>query len=497
MEEEFEQKDPSFFAHKDCDPIYGMLIAQPVADCLRVLVEPDETTILIASEELSLPAAFATQLARDSSCRQSGPHIKTMFYGGDVHPIRNLTAGAVLPDVPTLYAISGFDFECPIRLLIDLCLKDFAKTTSDNPSPYYSLLDFVPLQDIGNHMNTRILRHGWKTDAVTVTSTKVLDELLFLNPDFATIKEIPVISPGVSVIACSNSEKELCRAKLIDYARMSWDFDDLTMENTIITTQIARAVTPKGFLRTLHLAQELCSRLRERGLEEVKVLCIFVTSWDEDCVRVGDYRIIDELLKALGGSTSLSEHNLRVKVINQTRWPEVAEHGYPPTRMKREDLHRATDLSVCLSMYDTFAVAPLELMSCSAIAVVSTGCGCSRKIVEFEDWQTNVVIVDYIEEWARDLTTQNKEISYTELNTIFSIRREDKLHLELSTHKKLSLQLFDMLPRTAAERGMKMETGRKLAAKLNWEDIFSAPFEKIVTDMFSERWVAIKYASID
>lgn len=474
--------DPSFYAHQDSDSVYGMLLALPVSECLRGLTEVDESAALIATEELSLPAVYATQIAREKYSREIGPNIKTIFYSGDVHPVRNLTTGAVLPKVPSLDTVGGFDFEGPIRSLIRLSLQDATADDNDMPILIRYFLDFEPLSDISTHTNMRIMQQAWRVDAMAATSASVRDELAFLNRCFALQGEIPIISPGVTVISCDPEGKELCRKKLISYARWAWNIKGLTPQNTIIASQIARAVKPKGFVRAVRLLHAL-SALMSEGDKKTNILFIIVTSWGEGRTNVGDYRIIDELLQELGG-TILSTGTLHVKVVNQPRWPLVPESNQLATGLTREDLHRATDLSLCLSLYDTFAIAPLEPMSCGSVAVVSTGCGCYRKVLEIDGWKENIIVADYSEEWVNNILSGNHGNITPTLDSIFKITREQREGCELSTHKKVSQQLVQLLPQTTEQRAEKIKSGRRVAQALNWEDQFSAPFELLIRSLF-------------
>ena len=465
------------------DSIHGMLLARPVSDCLRGLMQPDETAVLIATDSLSLPSTFATQMDREMYSPTEAPIIKTLFYSGDLHPIRNLTTGAIAPSVPELDTVGGFDWEGPIRSLIKLSLENALIDEQQMPILSRYFLDFAPLQEISSHADVRILQQAWRPDAVAATSASVRDELIFLNRAFALRGEIPVVSPGVSVVPCNPEQKERSRRKVVSYARLLWDFKDLEPENTIVATQIARAVDVNSFLRAFKALRSFSSQLPSQGRPDKKILFILVTSWDVRRMNTGEYRVIEELLRELGG-TSFAADNVGARVINQLQWPAVPEHNYKPTGLTREDLHRATDLSMCLNLYDAFAMAPLEPMSCGAIAVISTGCGCHRKVLELDAWRENVVIVDYAEEWVENLSESHKGEIQGILDDIFNITLEEKQNLERSTHRRLAPCLLNTLPWTAAQRASKLASGRLLAMQLNWEDEFSLPFVSLIRNLF-------------
>lgn len=69
--------EPGIWNHTDDDYVYGLVMAQPVAEATRALVERGESCLLIAQEHFTLPAAYASQLdPRNKS-------IKTLYYVGE------------------------------------------------------------------------------------------------------------------------------------------------------------------------------------------------------------------------------------------------------------------------------------------------------------------------------------------------------------------------------------------------------------------------------
>ena len=470
-------------SHKVNDTVIGMLLARPVADCLRGIMQPDETAALIATDNLSLPSVYATQMDREIYSSIEGPTIKTLFYAGGLNPIRDLSTGAIVPNVPTLDGVGGFDWEGPMRSLVKLSLENALIDEKNVPILGRYFLDFQPLQEIFNHTDWRILQQAWRPDGVAVASASVRDELLFMNRAFALRGEIPVISPGVSVVPCDMELKERSRRKLISYARNVWEIEDVDADHTIIATQIARAEDSTSFLRAFDALRIFSSQLSSRGHRDTKVLFIIVTSWDVSRAGTGENRSIDELLRKTGG-TAFSSGALRVRVINQPQWPALPERNHKPTALTRDDLHRATNLSMCLSLYDTFDTTPLEPVSCGAIAVISTGCGLHRKIQELDYWKENIIVVDYAEEWVESLSEKHEGETHRVLNDLFNVTLEEKREAEQSAHQHLVPCLLNTLPWTSTQRAVKLAGGHRLATELNWEDTFNAPFMSLVHSLF-------------
>ena len=172
---------------------------------------------------------------------------------------------------------------------------------------------------------------------------------------------------------------------------------------------------------------------------------IIQKAWKRDCVAAPGRDIRDELF-ALKGKTPLfvptvksvplnNTHpiHLRIHIINEPSWPEADKR---PTATTRDDLHRTTGISLCLSTYDGFNVAPLQPLSCS---IVSTEC---ERPQEPNSWQANVLLAKYSAEPTKHLSTSSSSSPHSIPPTAARIRTRI---VPISRTPRLA----DMVPRKA------------------------------------------------
>lgn len=494
---EMVEADSSQYRHVDNDTLYGTFMAEPAAECLYALLEPEETCALIAQETLAMPTAYAALLLR-----RVNPlvNLRTLYYAGEIRPMANLIDGCVSPQTK-LSAINGFDWEAPLRSIIqlNLSLRDHAQC----------FLDFKPLWHMRKHNNLRILQHGWKLDHVAAVSENVRDELRFLDRGFGS-KRIDLIYHGTEPISCSTAEKERCRGLLLSYTSIAWH-KYLPCSSTIIATHIARAVGTKALNRDLNLMHHLATLV---ALQNRHILFIVITSWSPNASTSSTFDV-DYLLKR--ACKLNDEHaNLHIRIINHFSWPEVAERGFRPTSMSRADLHRATDLSIALSTYDSFNIASLEPLSCGAVCAISTGCGVARRVMELENWGNNIVIADFTAELVADRRQLLSFPSSTKrctpdlprgvhdtdiaedpdpiinptadlIDNIFRITYDEKQAIENRVMKKLARELLLKIARTKLERAVSIEQGIKLAAQMTWKQEIEKSLIPVLKRMFEDK----------
>ena len=497
--------DPSQYHHQDNDSLYGLLLAQPAAECLFALLEPEESCSLIVQEPNSIPTAYAIHLLRKTYPPRK---LKTIYFVDEIRPIANLVDGCVIPQ-GRFNAISAFHFEAPIGAIIEKT-KD-----QDSRVPLQHLLDLDPLRHIHNHHNMRILQHSWKMDGALTVSDKVRDEVRFLDRGFVD-KEINLFQPGVQTISCSAADKERCRQLLLSYAHVVWGFQ-VEPSNTLIALRITRAVCTKGLHRDLDLMYKCASFLDQKNKH---ILFLIVTSWS--LTDQGSLPFISSVVKR---ASVLNEEipNLHIHVINQYSWPKHPELGARPTGMSRNDLLRAADLSVALSTYDSYNISCLEPLSCGAIGVISTGCGAAKRISRLTGGEDTFVIADFTAELIesrerssdssesngavghvnasspqhfvsrKDLQsksivpglvdglsedaedTRDGKLEVSSVNTqlvesFFHITYDEKAAIEDTVIEKAAQDVIARLPYTEHERSARIKRGAALAAQMTWKD---------------------------
>lgn len=480
---------PNCDVHKDHDSIYGLALAQPIVEYLKAVLGPDETCLLVASDTLSLPTAYAQKIAHEDSMFKD---VKILFYAEEVHPIRNLITGMTLPDLPGLGSVGGFDWEGPIRCLISQALASAESNGNGIPRLDQYFLDFKPFRAFASDLTLQLMQHAWKLGNFAAPSHNIQDQLIFLDRHFVSKGKIPLFAPTANSIPCDADVKELCRQKLISYAQVVWGFGFLDPEKTIIATHIARAVESKAFPRDIALLKNLIELYSSSKQESITILLIIVTSWDKKCIAPRDYKCMKSLSDEANASNSHS-NNFRIRIINEPLWPTHSEPFERPTALTRDDLHRATDVSLCLSTYDAFAIALLEPLSCGATIAVSTGCGCARRLQELTGWQENVLLVDYTSELSQHLSSSpsssnpqtDKPNPPIAADRIFAITHHDRSRFEDAADRRAARELTALVPRDAAQRAEKLEVGKQLAAQMEGEEEIKKRFVPLLEEMFS------------
>ena len=298
-------------------------------------------------------------------------------------------------------------------------------------------------------------------------SDNVVDELRFVDPGFSNLDNIPICYPGILMLPCTINSKERARRLVLSYASAEWGYC-LDPETTLIAVHIARAVRAKGFPRDISLMKALGQCLRAEGMG---ILLIIVTAWKG---RGG--QLVSDLLSA-SQEMNTPGSNVRLKVVNEFHWPDQTESGSSPTCFSRQDLHMATDISLGLSTYDTFAISPLEPVSCGAICMISTGCGCACHLQKLKGIESNILIADYGKRLDEILDVKDN------YESIFEITNLHKESLEEQATKEFAVELAEKVPRNTAQRTDSLARGIKIGKQMNWENEIAHSFIPILKEL--------------
>jgi hypothetical protein len=115
-------------------------------------------------------------------------------------------------------------------------------------------------------------------------------------------------------------------------------------------------------------------------------ILLICTAWKDRGPR------LIQKLQMVASYLNTSTPDIRVRLVNSYMWPRVPERGSRNTGFTRDDLHRATNISLSLSTYDTFTISPLKLLSCCATVAVSNRGECARKIAELLEYKQNILV---------------------------------------------------------------------------------------------------------
>lgn len=469
------------YGHIDNDYIYGIVLAQPASESMRAILSgPEETCLLIVQEYLSLPTAYATILAKPLNT------IKTMYYAGEVRTICSIVEGVTEPAPAMLGATGGtMSWDGPTRTLIKYVNKN-NRSREETRGPLGGMkeafLDFEPLQPLRTHSDLKILQHGWKLDKVVPVSANILDDLCFLDRGFNFTRDPSkfdkqIFWHGVIPIRNSMQLRIQKRLRLLAYTKRCWNasVEPQDQESWIILTRIARPVAAKAMYRDIAVVEALANLVPQR-----KLLFVVITNWQGDHGTTVIKHLLSETERV-----NKTCANAIVRIINGFDWPKTPEPDDPQTHLTREDIHRAADVNLCLSMYDSYNLAALEGLSCGSLSVISASCGAARRVQSLDaEINKNILVIDYSAEVAQRVEQRVADgIGHGEIvRSLFIV--DDRYGIEARVAQLAAQGILTLLPRSAKERQGRMEQGWKLAGLMSWDSEVRQGLIPVLKELF-------------
>ncbi|RKH12255.1 hypothetical protein D7V97_09035 [Corallococcus sp. CA053C] len=405
----------------DHDAMLAVTLAEPVFDAVARLRSPDDSgAVLLAQEHLSLPLAYKALLDGRDWCR-------TVYYAGEVRTPRVLVeygeAGQGASDA-RFYNVQRLGLE-----------------------QGRTLEEVYP---VGTWPGFQILRNGHRCDRVGAVSASVADELRFLDTRYSN-QPLTVVPHGHRAIATDWDAKEAARARVLHHARTRWGRDF-----RLLLTHISRDEVCKGLWRDV----DVCERLAERLPPERRpALLVMVSEWNE-AEPSDNLRDVKARVEAFNARDT----GLHIALVNQPTWPAGLD-------FTRDDLHRATDVSLGQSLYESHGLAQLEPLGCGAICVISGASGARRTLQLLcaiaglsERAHPNLVVADPVTD-AREAGLANTVEGWK------ALAPEVLRAQELRTAERVAEEVLRRLPRDAHEGRLLLETGRALAERMAWEPL--------------------------
>lgn len=405
----------------DHDAMMGMVLAEPVFEAVEGLRPPGKVgCVFLAQEHLSLPLAYKALLDGRAWSR-------TVNYAGEVRTPRVLVEYG---DGPGQGASDNRFYHVQRLALAE-------GRTLDEVFP------------VGSWPSFQILRNGHLCDGVGAVSPSVADELRFLDRRFRA-RPITVVPHGHRPVETGWEARRESRERVLRHLR-----ERLGRDFRLLLTRISRDEVCKGLQRDVTVCESLAERLSP---ERLPAVLLIITEWD----AVAPSDNIRTLLARVAAFNARGT-GLHIHPINQASWPAGLD-------FTRDDLLRATDVSLGQSLYESFGLAQLEPLSCGAVCVISGVSGARRTLATLcadmgtsELAHPNLVVADY----ASD---EDGDPSWT-LAHWKSLRTDELQALERRTAERVARQVVERLPRDdGAARGL-LETGRQLAARMQWEPL--------------------------
>ncbi|HSP77040.1 MAG TPA: hypothetical protein VLQ93_00825, partial [Myxococcaceae bacterium] len=314
-------------------------------------------------------------------------------------------------------------------------------------------------------LDFQLLRHGHLCERVGAVGESVAQELRFLDRGYRALP-LPVIPHGNQPIETSWQARRESRERVLGHLR-----EALGLDCRLLLTHIARDAVCKALGRDVTVCEYLAELLPPEARPAVLLI---VTEWEPGAPS-------EEIrsLRARAAAFNARQQAVHLHLLNQADWPRGL--GFT-----REDLHRATDVTLGQSMYESFGLAQLEPLSCGAICVLSGVSGARYRLRELcarpgtsEEAHPNLVVADYsaaeeepgaersVEDWLR-------------------LGGEELERHERRCARRVARRLVEKLPWDEAGQRRLQETGRRLAERMAWEPLIREQLVPFLSDGWPE-----------
>jgi hypothetical protein len=299
----------------------------------------------------------------------------------------------------------------------------------------------------------------------------VQKEIRFLSPEFAAV-DSQLAYNGVPCLSITADEKAASRQKLRNYCKNLLGF-----EPDYLFTHVTRLVNSKGLWRDLRVLHHLEPLLRQQD----KIAVLLTLSTEVPGRKPDDIRRMEawhkwpvahrEGLPDLSGGEAVyyagvqefnaCSRNIKVIHINQFGFEQKLCGLRMPADMEFMDIRKGSDVEFGQSIYEPFGIAQVEPISFGGICVFSSVCGCAGFVDKANGGAPtpNVIVADYTD--LPDKTLRPAQL--------LAIGQEQRDEIEDRVAKKVAEQLFERLPRSAADFSAAIQRGYALAQNMSWD----------------------------
>ncbi len=417
-------------------------MAEPAFDAINALGSGNRATepvIYLAHEYMGIPLALKAVL---SGARNS----RTVFYAHEVASVR-----------PLVELHDGHDV-----MFYNVLEKMLAEGR---------ILEEV-FPAVNTHFKHPLVRAARYLDHVFAVGDYVEKELRVLDPHFRTLP-IDLVYNGIPARRIDLATKRTNKARMTDYAenlfgvRPEW-----------ICTHVARPVLSKAMWRDLRVLHEMDPLLQRRGEHAVYFLLGSlggqrrpqdvrqmerVYGWPvHHEVGYPDLCGGEEGLLALFENFNRNHENVRVVLVNQFGWTRELCGDRMPAEMSFADIRQGTDVEFGMSVYEPFGISQLEPLSFGAICVPSNVCGCMGFVNTIAGGRPVPTVLE------GNFTRLGRDVTIREALAIDTWQRDP---VEAAEGRRLAAALVERLPRTDEQMAELIDTGAKLAAQMDWQNV--------------------------
>ena len=414
-------------------------LAPPAITALKAIGAAKSSTVVVSHEFMGMPTALAAIL--DPAC-----DFKTVFYAHEVATMRRIIEGH-----------SGQD--TMFYNVIKQAHKD-GLYTSD------------VFGDQSCFFKHALVEAADYCDTICAVGDYVVDELLFLSPEFETVG-IDIVYNGIPAYKISTVEKLQSKEKLQLYCE-----NLLGYKPDFVFTHVTRLVRSKGLWRDLSVLRTIEKKFRTQG--KTGVLFLLSTevaqrpsrdiynmesayNWpvahregqpDLSGGEAGFYTKVQEF--------NAQSRNIKIIFVNQFGFEPKYCGGRMPKDMEFMDIRKGSDVEFGLSIYEPFGIAQLEPLAFGGICVISSVCGCAGFVQDVlaEEGTKNVIIADYT-----DLETQD----YGNIEELLQIDSLVRGRIEESVSERVANRIIQHLPQSESEIEGMIQAGYELAKNMSWD----------------------------
>lgn len=357
---------------------------------------------------------------------------------------------------------------------------------------------FGDQSDFGRHT---LVSRAHVLDESLAVGPETKNELHFLSPAMAK-EPIRIAYNGLPAPPVTWADKQRSRSLVAQ-----WLTSVLGFAPDYLITHVTRPVPSKGLWRDVKLSLHLQAHLKAAGKSAAYVLLTCgapVRTASQVNQMARDYgwpahhreghadlggaeiAICRDMLPLIrnnpahGATRAAKAEPGRVYgvLVNQFGFTRDRLGDGAPDGLTIDDLRRAADVELGMSVYEPFGIAMLEPLHAGGVCVVSTVCGCcglvQRAMHELgmkDDACPLVIAADFTHDPASPRSPGDAD-----LPSLVGLSAAARDAIEERVCKALAATLAARLPRTDDDRRRYLDLGQRLASRMSWDRVVETDF---------------------
>jgi hypothetical protein len=436
-------------------------LAEPAYHAVSALLKPEELpAVLISHEFMGVATALRASLDRR--------RFRTMFHAHECS-----TARRIVENIP------GHD------------LAFYPAMRAGIAEGRHVSEVFGDQSDFSRHA---LVSNTHRLDAVLAVGPETAEELRFLSPAMQA-GPVRIAYNGLPSPRIGMSDKRASRARVMEWVKKVVGF-----EPDYLFTHVTRPVPSKGLWRDQKIGAHMEQSLRKAGKRGVYLLLTCGAEprsfeqvsamhreygWPAehkegypDLVgpESGIYRAMTHFNEHARKDAGMDGHLVPL-LVNQFGFTRQRLGEIAPEGLSINDLRRAADVELGLSIYEPFGIAHLEALHAGAICLPSTVCGClglvKRAMAELHLSEGDCPIV------------LPGEFTHPDVADPIHMTAHERDLQEEKVCRALAEELWKRLPKSDADRERYLALGQKLAERMGWDAVCESDFVPALKDVLS------------